>query len=105
MAATVANTHILLRGSRTFIYGEITLDSSYATNGESITADLFGMKAILGIWPSGADGYTIDPVKSTDSTWLIKVYGASTNTNTVAGEMVSGKDLSSVTIPVLVVGR
>jgi hypothetical protein len=105
MAATFANTDIISRGKWNLVYTEMTLDSSYATSGEAIAAAEFGMKVIKGIWASGADGYTIDPVRSSDTAWLLKVFGETATTNTVAAEMVSGKDLSSVVIPLLVLGR
>lgn len=104
MAVTIANTDIITRGEFTFLYSEITLDSSYATSGESITAADFGLKLIKGVWPSHAEGYVVEPVRSSDTAWLIKVYAYSSNSNT-ATEMVSGKDLSAVTIPVLILGR
>ena len=105
MAVTFANQHILFRASRTFLYSEITMDSSYTTSGETINASDFGLKEILAIFPAAAKGYTVEAVKSTDAVFLMKVYSFSTNTNTVGAEMVSAKDLSAVVIPVLVVGR
>jgi hypothetical protein len=108
MPASYANTEILYRGRFTQIYTEITLDSSYAANGESITADQLGLRTIKAIWPSHAEGYIVEPVKSTDSTWLLKVWVSSTpstNSATAAPQQSStGRDLSAVTIPLLVVG-
>lgn len=105
MAVTIANREIISRGSYTLYYAEITLDSSYAASGEAVDAADFGFKIIKGIWPSHAEGYIVEPVRSTDAAWLIKVYSFSTSTNTVGGEIVTGKNLSAVTIPVLVLGR
>lgn len=105
MAVTYANGEIISRGKYTLYYTEITLDSSYATSGEAVNAADFGMKIIKAIFPAHAEGYEVEPVRSTDAAWLIKVYAFSTNTNTVASEIVSGKDLSAVTIPCLIVGR
>lgn len=105
MAVTIANRESLYRGVYNLMYAEITLDSSYATAGESVAASDFGFGVIKAIFASHAEGYTVEYVRSSDTAWLIKVYGETATTNTIAAEMVSGKDLSAVTIPVLIVGR
>ena len=105
MAATVANNHIIHRGSRTLMYSEITMDSSYAANGEALTAGMFGLSEILGIWPASAKGYTVEAVKTDAANWKLKVYSFSTTTNTVGGDIVAALDLSALVAPVLVVGR
>jgi len=109
MAATYANTEYIFRGSRTFVYTEVTLDSSYAAGGESIAANQIGLGTIKAIWPSHAEGYIIEPVKSTDTTWLLKVYVANTpDTNSATAtplQSSTGRDLSAVVIPLLVVGN
>lgn len=105
MAVSYANREILYRGTYNLYYVEITMDSSYAASGEAIAAADFGFTVIRGIWPSHAEGYTVEPVRTDDDSWLMKVYGESANTNTIAAEMVTGKDLSAVTIPCLVLGR
>ncbi len=106
MAVSVANRHFLFRGQRTLMYAEITLDSAYASGGEEIEASLFGFKAIDGIFPAGnTSGYVFEFTKSDFNTFLCKVYSFSNTTNTVLGAIVTGKDLSAVTIPVLIVGR
>lgn len=105
MAVTYANTEIVSRGKYTLIYTEITMDSSYAANGEAVNAADFGFAMIKGIWPASAEGYTVEPVRSTDLAWLMKVYAFSNSTNTVLGNIVTGKDLSDITIPCLVLGR
>ena len=105
MAVTYANREIISRGTYTLYYVEITLDSSYAASGEAIAAQDFGFTVIRGIWPSHAEAYTVEPVRTDDDSWLLKVYGETATTNTVAGEMVTGKDLSAVTIPCLILGR
>lgn len=104
MAVSYANREILFSGSWRLLYVEITLDSSYATSGESIAAADLGFKVIRAIFPAEGGGYVVEPVRTDDDSWLLKVYGYSSSTNT-ATEMVSGKDLSSVQIPCLVVGR
>lgn len=109
MAVSYANTDIIFRGGRTFIYSEVTLDSSYAASGETITADQFGLRTIKAIWPSHAKGYIVEPVKSTDSTWLLKVYVShtpDTNSATAAPlQSSTARDLSAVVIPLLIVGN
>jgi len=109
MPASYANTEILYRGRFTQVYTEITLDSSYAAGGEEITADQLGLRTIKAIWPSHAEGYIIEPVKSTDTTWLLKVYVANTpDTNSATATPLQssvGRDLSTVVVPILVFGN
>lgn len=109
MAVSYANTEILYRGRTTQIYSEITLDSSYASGGETVTADQFGLRTIKAIIPAHAEGYVVEPVKSTDSTWLLKVYVShtpDTNSATAAPlQSSTARDLSTVTVPVLVFGN
>lgn len=105
MAVTYANGEIVSRGKFILYYTEITLDSSYASGGESIAASDFGFAFIKGIWPASAEGYTVEAVRSSDTAWLMKVYAFSNSTNTVLGNIVTGKDLSDITIPCLVLGR
>jgi len=108
MAVSYANTEILYRGRTTQIYTEITLDSSYAAGGEEITADQLGLSAIKAVFPAHAEGFEVEPVKSTDSTWLLKVYVSSTpDTNSATAtpqQSSTGRDLSTVTVPILVFG-
>lgn len=104
MAVTYANREILYRGTYTLMYVEITLDSSYTTAGETISATDFGFGVIKGIWPTMGAGYTFEAVRSSDTAWLLKSYASGANTNT-ATELVSGKDLSAVTCRALVLGR
>jgi hypothetical protein len=105
MAVTYANREIISRGTYTLYYVEITMDSAYAADGEAIAAADFGFKVIKGIWPSHAEGHIVEPVRSSDTAWLMKVYAFSNSTNTVLGNIVTGKDLSAVTIPCLILGR
>lgn len=104
MAVTIANREILYRGTYTLMYVEITMDSSYATAGESISATDFGFSVIKGLWPSVTGGYVVDAVRSSDTAFLIKYWAAGPNTNT-ATELVSGKDLSAVTLRCMILGR
>lgn len=104
MAVTYANREILFRGSVTMYYVEITFDSAYATAGEAINASDFGMAMILGINPFSAEGFVVEPVRSSASAWLLKGYAWSGSTNT-AIEWASGLDRSSVTVPCIVIGR
>lgn len=109
MAVTITNREIISRGSYTLYYADITLDSSYASGGESVNAADFGFKIIKGIWPSHAEGFLVEPVRSSDTAWLLKVYTALTpDTNSALstpGESSTGRDLSTVTIPCLILGR
>lgn len=105
MAVSYANREILYRGSVTMMYVEITMDSSYATAGEAVNATDFGMGAILGIIPFGAlGGFAVEPVRSSDAAWLLKVYAYSSNSNTSI-ELVSAKNLSTATVRCLIIGR
>ena len=104
MAVAYANREIVSRGRYTLYYVEVTMDSAYAAGGEAIAAEDFGFKMILGIWPSHAEGYVVEPVRTDDDSWLMKVYASGAATNT-ATEIVTGKNLSAVTIPCLVLGR
>ena len=105
MAVSYANQEYMYRGAWNLLYTEITLDSSYLTGGEAVAAADFGFTVIKAIFPSHAEAYTVEMVRSSDTAWLIKVYGETATTNTIAAEMVSGKNLSAVTIPCLIVGR
>lgn len=104
MAVSYANREFMFRGTWNLLYVEITLDSSYAASGESIAAADFGMTVIKAVNPFSAEGYVVEPVRSSDTAWLIKVFASGANTNT-ATEIVTGKDLSAVTIPCFIVGR
>ena len=106
MAVTIANREIIHRGAYTDLYVEITLDSSYLTGGEVVTAEDFGMKLIKAIWiADDPAGYTVECTRTSDSSWKFKVYSFSTTTNTLGAEMVSAKDLSAVTIRCRILGR
>jgi hypothetical protein len=104
MAVTYANREILFRGSVTLMYVEITFDSSYTTSGEAINASDFGFAMILGINPFSAEGFVVEPVRSTDAAWLLKGYAWSGSTNT-AIEFASGLNRSGITVPCIVIGR
>ena len=104
MAVTYANREIVSRGTYTLYYVEITMDSAYVTAGEPVAASDFGFKMIKGIWPSHGEGFFVEPVRSSDSAWLLKMYSNSASTNT-AVEFASGLDRSGITIPCLVLGR
>ena len=106
MAVTIANNEIISRGRYTFMYSEITLDSAYASGGEAVEASDFGYTVIKGIWiADDPAGYTVEASRTDDDSWLLKVYSFSNTTNTVLGGIVTGKDLSAVTIRCLVLGR
>ena len=104
MAVTYANGQIINRASWTEYYVEITLDSAYATGGETLNASDFGMTVIQSITPQSAEGFVVEPARSSDSVWTLKLYAWSNTTNT-AIEMASGVDRSGITIPVVVRGR
>lgn len=105
MAVTFANREIVNSTSWKLMYVEITLDSSYLTGGEAVTAKDLGFSVIRGIWVDDTSGgYVVTTNRSSDTSWTIKVWGYSSATNTSA-EMVSGKDLSAVTLRCLVLGR
>jgi hypothetical protein len=109
MAATVQNLENLGFGGPggKWLYAEVKLDSAYAAGGESVTAALFGLYVIKAIFTgSSKDGELIDVRRSTDSTWLFKIWtsAAQTTSASVGGERAVGQDLSSVTIPVLIRG-
>lgn len=104
MAVSYANREILTRGTWTLYYVEITLDSAYLTGGEAIAAADFGFSVIKGIWPSHAEGFHVEPVRTDDDSWLMKLYSNSASTNT-AIEISSGVDRSGIMIPCLILGR
>ena len=104
MAVSYANREILISQNWRFEYVDITLDSSYATSGEPINAADFGFTVIKGVIPFHCGGYVIEPVRSSDTAWLLKVYAYSSNSNT-AVELVSAKNLSAITVPAIIIGR
>lgn len=109
MAVSYANRELLSRGTWNQYYVQITLDSSYPSGGESISAADFGMTAILDIMPFSADGYVVEFVRSTDSAWLLKVWPSSTpDTNSALAapaESSVGRNFSTVVVNALVIGR
>lgn len=104
MAVTYANREFMFRGTWNLLYVEITFDSAYAASGEPIAAADFGMTVIKGVIPFHGGGYVIEPVRSSDTAWLLKMYAYSSNSNT-ATQLVTGKDLSAITVPCFIVGR
>lgn len=104
MAVSYANREILISQTWRFEYVDITLDSSYAASGEPIAAADFGFTVIKGVIPFHCGGYVIEPVRSSDTAWLLKVYAYSSNSNT-AIQLVTGKDLSAITVPCIIIGR
>lgn len=105
MAATFANREYIARGAWNLMYVEVTLDSSYLTGGEAITAKDLGFSVIRAIWVDDTvGGYPVVTTRSSDTSWTFKFFAFSSSSNT-ATELVSGKDLSTVVLRCLVLGR
>lgn len=104
MAATVASV-TNLEGLVRMRAARITLDNSYATGGESVTAGDLGLQEIKFAIISGGgdDGYV---VTWSNSALKFSAYATATATNTVVAlsQVASGVDLSAVVLDVLVIG-
>ena len=109
MAVTYANTTILYRGPYTLIYTEVTLDTSYPADGESIVPADVGLREFAMILPASSEGFTVEAVRSSPTAGLIKVFASLTpDTNSATSvplESSVGRDLSALTVDLLIVGR
>lgn len=109
MAASVTNVAVVFDGAYRIRYATITLDSSYASGGEAISADQFGLYSLDAVFPAGAPGLSV----GVDSTGLkITGYGTNTTTQTTTSlttlgfqQLSSGTDLSTISFKALVVGH
>lgn len=107
MALSFANTEIVTRGTFTILYTECTFDTSYATGGEAFgAAELraLGLQGANFIIPGSSEGFAVECIKSTPTSWLFQMFSISGSTNT-ALEAASGLDRSGVTVDLLVIGR
>lgn len=109
MAAAVTGVTVVFDGAVRIRYATITLDSSYASGGEAVSADQFGLYSLDAVFPAGAPGVSM----SVDSTGLkIVTYGTNTTTQTTTSlatvgltQIPSATDLSALAFKVLVVGH
>ena len=104
MALTYAGTEIVFRSTYTILVTKATLDTSYTTSGETVSPASFGLREIMFIIPGSAQGFTVEPVKTNPSAWLLKAYAVSASTNTVT-EFASGLDRSALVVDLLIIGR
>lgn len=104
MAVTVANTNIIFRGPYSLVFTEVTLDSSYAVGGESLTPSMFGLAEINMVIPGSSEGYAVEVIKSSPTAYLLQAFAISNSTNT-ALEFSSGLDRSGVTVDLLIIGH
>lgn len=109
MALTVASV-TPLEGLVRQRAARITLDSSYATGGEAITAGALGLQEIhFAVISGGDDGYVVQWSKSALK-FLAYINGTATATSVVVADTAplsqasSATDLSAVTFDVLVIG-
>lgn len=109
MAAAVSGVTVVFDGAVRIRYATITMDNSYATGGEAVSADQFGLYSLDAVFPAGGSGVNL----AVDSTGLkILSYGTNTTTQTTTTlatvgltQIPSATDLSTVAFKVLVVGH
>ena len=108
--ATIANVEYNVMGAGTggkWLYGEVTLGSTYAVNAETITAAALGLKIIKAVFiGDNDDGFSLDANINTAKdtiTFRAWVFGSA---STSAAQPYESKvqDLSAVTFPVLIRG-
>mgnify|MGYP001584845527 FL=1 len=104
MALTYANTTILFRGSMTLLYTEATFDTAYATSGESVLPESFGLREINMVVPASCEGFSVDWTRTSPTAGLLQMFAHSASTNT-STEMASGVDRSGITCDLLIIGR
>ena len=109
MAITVASVVTVFDGPVRIRYATITMDSSYATSGEAVTAAQFGLQSLDAVFPAGGARINV-AVDSTGLKFLAYKTNTSTNTNTTfadigAQEVPSATDLSAISFKVLAVGH
>lgn len=109
MAVAVTNVQIAWDNQVRGRFATITMDSSYATSGEALTASDFGLYNILAVIQSGGNGGSV----SYDATnKKLLVYGTNTTTQTTTSfatvglnQIPNATDLSTVVIQALVIGN
>ena len=107
MAITVASVTNVFDGPKRIRFAQITLDSSYATGGETIAAGDLGLQKIDAVFMSGGDDGYVTQWDETNLKFLAYANATSTTTNPVQAlsEVASGQDLSAVVFWALVVGN
>lgn len=110
MALSYGNTSTIYRGPVTLIYTEITFDSSYAAGGETVDGPKdFGLATILGIIPIITAGWDVTYKKTNTSSGTFQVFASLTpdTSSAVAAplEASTGRDVSSIVVSCIVVGR
>lgn len=109
MAATFGDVIRVYDGPRRIRLVEVTLDSSYPTGGEALTAADLALQQIDAVFTTGGeDGWL---VTWDQSALKLIAYGTGTATATAGaniaqlGEAPSAADLSAVNVFCLVIGR
>ncbi len=104
MAVSYANTTIIFRGPYTILATEATFDTAYVTGGEDLLPESVGLREINFVIPGGAEGFEVEPIRSSPTAWLLQLFSFSASTNT-ALEAASAIDRSGITVDLLIVGR
>ncbi len=109
MAATGSGVVAVFDGAVRIRYGTVTLDNSYASGGEPITAAQFGLYTLDAVFTAGAPGIAAN-VDSTGLKIQAYVTNTTTSTNTTLADIgflqaPSATDLSALAFKVLVVGH
>ena len=109
MAVTYANTTIMYRGSFTLLYTRCTLDDSYPLSGEDLVPADVGLREFAMIIPGSAEGFLPEVVVSSPTAALLQIFVSSTpDTNSATAAPIESsvaRDLSAVTVDLLIVGR
>jgi hypothetical protein len=106
VSTTIVNT-ARVPGDRRQVVAEVTLDNSYETGGEPVTAEEFGLKRISYGWAMALSGTEAEAtelnfvafVRKTETTGVIEAYNYKTQK-----PIAAGKDLSKVKVLVFLTG-
>lgn len=109
MAVTVSDVKVVIDAQVRVRFATVTLDSSYASGGEALTASDFGLYDILAVFPAGGANTAVW-YDSANKKLLTYKTNTSTNTNTTITDIgllavPTGTDLSGIVIQVLVIGN
>lgn len=101
MAATASIIHSAVFGDVQVRVATVTLDASYPTGGEVLTAAQFNLSEIIWVLPGAPsiDDQALNSVKYVAATQALQVIAAA------GTEEGNATDLSSTTVDVFVVGR
>ena len=102
MALTVGNLTYDTRGSRQAVEGTLAFDSSYPKGGESLTAAMLGLAAIVEIRVEPTNGYALeyDHTNAKLKAFYAQALGIPVLNTTAVGNVTTGEDnLISFTLP------